>query len=85
MPRLNAKQIRVLLEVLERTEDHELTCDECLPRLAELVEAELAGVQPDGHLDGVMRLVEAHLAICPECVEELDAIRAAIHALAEGG
>ncbi|MEM6798956.1 MAG: hypothetical protein AAF589_05530 [Planctomycetota bacterium] len=80
MPRLNAEQVRVLMQVLELTEDEELTCDECLPRLAELVEQELAGKEPGD----AMRLVEAHLAICPECVEELDALREAIRALADG-
>ncbi len=76
MPRLNAEQVRTLMQVLELTEEEELDCDGCLDRMAELVEKRLAGVEAGE----AMRLVEAHLAICPECVEELDAIRAAIEA-----
>lgn len=77
MPQLDANQVRVLLQVLGQTRDDEMTCDDCLPYLAVLVEHELAG-KPSHE---ALKRVEDHLAICPECVEELGAIRAAIESL----
>ncbi|MEN1681944.1 MAG: hypothetical protein AAGJ46_20370 [Planctomycetota bacterium] len=77
MPRLDADQVRLLLDVLGKTQDEELTCDEVLPFLAVVVEHEMAG-EP---LPEALAMVEHHLSICPECVEELNAIRDAIKAI----
>lgn len=79
MPPLDANQVKLLLRVLTQTQDEEMTCDDCLPYLATLVEHDLAGKpRPEA-----LKLVEDHLEICPECVEELEAIRAAIASLGE--
>lgn len=63
--------------MLDGTREEEWTCDECLPHLAVLVERRLAGAETGEAL----RMVEQHLAICPECVEELEAIREAIRGI----
>ena len=50
----------------------ELGCDECFERLDEFVELELAGADADATIPGL----RAHLAGCPACCEEHDALRA---------
>ena len=50
----------------------ELGCDECFERLDEFVELELAGADADATIPGL----RAHLAGCPACREEHDALRA---------
>ncbi|HVK10269.1 MAG TPA: hypothetical protein VM597_15995 [Gemmataceae bacterium] len=72
--RLTDDHIRDLAEVLIQTRPDELTCDEWLDRVGGYAEAVAAGRPvPAGS-----ELVEHHLAICPECREELDALVAAL-------
>jgi hypothetical protein len=61
-------------DVLERLlgpRGHEVGCDECFELLDEYVELELAGEDADTRLPGL----GAHLAGCPACREEHDALR----------
>lgn len=53
-----------------------LGCDECLARLDEFVELELAGLDADVRVPGV----RAHLDGCPACHDEHDALCALIAA-----
>jgi hypothetical protein len=68
----NAKLTRIQLEALAqataRTAHDELSCDALLDRLAAYAEAGQS-LPPDDR-----RLIEQHLAICPECTEELRAL-----------
>lgn len=52
----------------------EVGCDECFERLDEFVELELAGLDADAAVPGL----RAHLAGCPACREEHDALLALV-------
>lgn len=66
--------LRALAGVLGMTRPDELTCDEWLDRVGAYAEAVAAGAAgPPGS-----ELIEHHLAICPECKEEFDALLAAL-------
>ncbi len=67
---LTHDRLRTLAEMLQASRPHELTCDEWLDHVAGYLESEI---------DGRPRLptaslVEEHLALCPECREEYDAL-----------
>jgi hypothetical protein len=52
----------------------ELGCDECFDALDEFVELELAGLDADARIPGL----RAHLAGCPACREEHEALVALV-------
>jgi hypothetical protein len=66
---LNAEQIRTLFTALHFTKDHELTCDEWLAELPEYLDS-----TPTDQASERFRLVREHLALCPECSEELSVV-----------
>jgi hypothetical protein len=68
--RLTSEQVSGLVKLLGLTRDHEFTCSECLRHVGEFAERRLAN-QP---LDEVTASVEQHLALCPECREEFEAL-----------
>jgi hypothetical protein len=72
--RLDHEQTRELLRALGRTRESELDCDGCLAELA----AYLESAPPDRDRGEAFRLVREHLALCGECREELDLLRAAV-------
>ena len=72
--KLTKDELRVMLDVLLRTHDGEIGCDDALAGFPALAEAELAK-QP---LDGARERVRAHLALCPECSEEYRSLLLAI-------
>jgi hypothetical protein len=75
-PRLTDDQLRELTGVLQQTRPEELTCEEWLHHVGGYAEAIAAGLPvPLGS-----ELIEHHLAICPECKEELDALVAVLRA-----
>ena len=49
----------------------ELGCDECFERLDEFVELELASLDADARIPGLL----AHLDGCPACCQEHEALR----------
>jgi hypothetical protein len=53
---------------------YEVGCEECFDLLDEFVELELAGQDPDATMPGL----RAHLAGCPACREEHDALLALV-------
>ena len=59
-----------LAAMVARTDDQELTCDECLQELDHLVELAAA----DHDTDSLMPLVMAHLRRCDDCYQEYDAL-----------
>jgi len=58
------------VKMLGLTTDREFNCGECLQRVSEFAECRLAN-QPVGE---VIAKVEQHLALCPECREEYEAL-----------
>lgn len=68
----STEQQREALERLLGPRGYEVGCDECFELLDEFVELELAGLDADDRLPGV----RSHLAGCPACREEHEALRA---------
>lgn len=56
--------------MLVMTDEQEITCDDVLMALAEFGEMTLRGE----NVAEMMPLVEKHLAMCPDCREEYDAL-----------
>jgi len=68
--RLTREQVGGIVKMLGLTTDREFNCSECLQQVSEFAERQLAN-QPVGE---VMAKVEQHLALCPECREEFEAL-----------
>ena len=76
---LSNDEIRRLMRLVGLTRNGEINCEQCLSRVAEFVERELAGRSiPQG-----LQTVEHHLAICAECREEYEALKRALQAMGE--
>jgi predicted anti-sigma-YlaC factor YlaD len=76
---LSDDQIRALVRALGITREHEIDCGECLDRVAEFAECELAG-RP---IPDALETVRHHLARCGECREEYEALIAALERMQE--
>ena len=68
--RLTSEQVGSIVKMLGLTTDREFNCSECLQHVSEFAESQLAQ-QPVGE---VIARVEQHLALCPECREEYEAL-----------
>ena len=68
--RLTSEQVGSIVKMLSLTTDRELNCSECLQHVSEFAEYQLAN-KPVGE---VIAKVEQHLALCPECREEYEAL-----------
>lgn len=62
--------LRKLLEQIVRTQERELHCGEVFALLDQYVEAVAAGQDPSS----LMPLVKDHLELCPDCLEEYEAL-----------
>ena len=71
MKPLTKQQLAALITSVDATRDEELNCAECQNFAAEFAERQLAGLP----LDEALARVEQHLVICPECREELLALK----------
>jgi hypothetical protein len=69
--KLTKEQIAGLARQVGDTHEHELNCSECLNFAAEFAERQLAGLP----LNEALKKVEQHLILCPECREELLALK----------
>ena len=68
--RLTNEQVGSLVKMLGLTRDRELNCGECQQHVSEFAECQLA----DKSVNEVIACVEQHLALCPECREEYEAL-----------
>jgi len=68
--RLTSEQVAGIVKMLGLTTDREFNCGECLQHVSEFAEGRLVN-QPVGE---VIAKVEQHLALCPECREEYEAL-----------
>jgi len=68
--RLTREQVGSIVKMLGLTTDREFNCSECLQHVSEFAECRLAN-QSVGE---VISQVEQHLALCPECREEYEAL-----------
>ena len=71
--------VDMLLGKLALTREHEIACDDVHAVLAEFTEMSRRG-EDVAHL---MPHVQRHLALCPDCREEYEALMAALDAEAE--
>lgn len=76
--RLTSEQVGGIVKMLGLTTDREFNCSECLQHVSEFAECQLAN-QPVGE---VIAKVEQHLALCPECREEYEALMKILKAAA---
>ena len=75
------EELKRLVQLVGRTEEREIDCDECLKKVSEFAEEQLMH-KP---LSEALRAVEQHLAICGECREEYEMLRKAISTLGPDG
>jgi hypothetical protein len=59
---------------LGMTRDHEINCNECLDKMGEFAEHELAGKR----FPSVLEEVQHHLTLCAQCAEEYEALLVAL-------
>ncbi len=74
---IDPQGLRQLLKLTANTAEHELTCEESGELVHRYVEFRVSG---KGELPEELRGVEQHLSVCPDCVEIVDAVIAAIRA-----
>lgn len=71
---LSKKEFEGLMRLIGLTQDDEINCEQCLSRVAEFAERELAGKSiPEG-----LKAVEHHLTVCAECRGEYEALARAL-------
>jgi len=68
--RLTREQVGGIVKMLGLTTEREFNCGECLQHVGEFAERQLA----DKPVGEVISKVEQHLALCPECREEYEAL-----------
>jgi len=68
--RLTSEQVGSIVKMLGLTTDREFNCSECLQHVSEFAECQLVN-KPVGE---IISKVEQHLALCPECREEYEAL-----------
>ena len=68
--RMTSEQVGSIVKMLSLTTDREFNCSECLQHVSEFAECQLVN-KP---VDEVIAKVEQHLALCPECREEYEAL-----------
>ena len=74
---LEKKQLKMMIDNIYDTRNHELTCSECLVQLDTFAEQTLAGKNPEEAIP----LVQDHLTKCRDCREEFEALLAALKAV----
>ena len=67
---MNGSQLELLLRLVARTEDDELSCSVCFDLLARFVDLELAGGDPGPRLS----VFRQHLEQCAVCREEYEVV-----------
>lgn len=68
--KITAKQIKKMIEIVMKTQEVELSCDEVHEILDQYTEMALAGE----NVSELLPLVHHHLEMCPDCREEFEAL-----------
>lgn len=76
---LSREELERLVQLVGKTEEHEIDCGECLKKVSEFAEQQLK----DKPVSEALQTVEQHLAICGECREEYEMLREAIKELGQ--
>ncbi|MFU8859283.1 MAG: anti-sigma factor family protein [Cyclonatronaceae bacterium] len=77
--KLTSGILKKLIRAIRMTREDEIGCDDCFEQMNEFVELELAGKSPET----VLPLVHDHLAKCPDCREEYEALVRSLQELQE--
>jgi hypothetical protein len=80
MKTLTQEQLAALAHTIRATREQEINCADCERLAAEFAEHQLAGLP----LDAALTRVEQHLEVCPECREELLALKIILEAEKRG-
>lgn len=75
---LTGDQLASLVKMVGGTTDEEFDCAQFLAHVGEFAEAQLSRQQ----INAVLAKVEQHLAMCPECREEYEALQRILSAAA---
>ena len=78
---LSQQEIERLLQLIGRTAEDEITCEQCLELVAEFAERRMAGES----IASSLLVVEQHLEVCDECREEYEALLRTLHDIDEQG
>lgn len=78
--KLSPEDIRKLAKMTLRTRPADMTCEEWVHAVGEFVEATRGGAEPPEELRDVL----THAEDCPECMDELEALRALLDAEGAG-
>jgi hypothetical protein len=70
MKPLTPQHVEGIVRMVNHTRDREFNCSECLQHVSEFAERQLAGLP----LDDILKRVEHHFTLCPECHEEFLAL-----------
>jgi hypothetical protein len=76
---LDPDKIRLLLKMLQNTQDLELTCPECIAELDKYAQSTL-DKKP---LDAILERVRQHLGACNACDDEFNLILETLRAIEE--
>jgi hypothetical protein len=74
---LKPEQIDLLLSMIKKTREVELSCPECLDQLDWYIQSAADGVPAEG----VLELVRQHLEACPFCMTELNLVLETLKAI----
>lgn len=77
--KLSKEQLEALAKATLATRPEEIDCDEWLARVGRFLEHEASGAP----LPSDLLAVAQHLEVCPECDEELDALRSGLEEVPE--
>jgi hypothetical protein len=72
----SSELLKAMLEMLTKTHEEELTCDEAFELLDQFVEAVARGED----VSALMPKMEQHLKLCRDCYEEFQALLRVIEA-----
>lgn len=78
---LSKNNMKSLLEHISKTKDVELPCDDVYELIDEFADAAARGEDTSK----LMPLVQHHLEICRDCLEEYEALRRILEAEGSGG
>jgi len=70
----NREQLAELARLVAATASSEIDCDTVLDRVAAYLEALEAEAEKGTELPPGLREVRQHLAVCPQCLDEFDAL-----------
>ena len=71
---LDSDQLKKMVRMIQETRDEEIGCEDCYTQVDAFVDQLLDGKHPEE----AMPLVQHHLTICSDCMEEFQALLLAL-------